>query len=339
MRNVVTRRLGFRMMHRLRSVLPLTLLGFLIACSGSALAAENGTGFYLLGSKGPGAGMLPQLPGIYYENDFYYYSGDLGGGKRLPTGGDVAVGVHGQVALEFPLFLIVVPEDIAGGKLGFTFGVPIGWAKSSADVRLSGPILGSREKSVTDTIFTIGDPIVGATLGWEAGNFHWNLGTLVNIPIGDYQEGELANIAFHRWALDVTAAGTYFDPETGWDFSGAAGVTFNAENPATDYHTGTEFHLEGSISKQFNPAFSAGILGYYYHQLTGDSGEGAVLGPFKGQVAAIGAQVGYNFKVGQLPMAARIKYFHEFDAKNRAEGDAVLATLSMPLSIFKQAGD
>jgi hypothetical protein len=315
------------------------LLGLGMARPGPAQAAEKGTGFYLLGSKGPGAGILPQLPGIYFENDFYYYSGDLGGGKRLPTGGDVAVGLRGQVALEFPLVLVVLPEEIAGGRLGLTFGLPVGWAKSSADVKLSGPLLGSREKSVSDTIFTVGDPVAGATLGWDAGNFHWNIGTLVNIPIGDYQEGELANIAFHRWAMDWTVAGTYFDPATGWDFSGAAGVTFNGENPATDYKTGTEFHLEGSISKQFNPAFEAGILGYYYHQITGDSGDGAVLGPFKGQVAAIGAQIGYNFKIGQVPMAAHLKYFHEFDAKNRAEGDAVLATIAMPLSIFKPAGD
>nr|WP_261335684.1 hypothetical protein [Rhizobium leguminosarum] len=35
-------------------------------------------------------------------------------------------------------------------------------------------------------------------LGWEAGNFHWQTSLLVNVPIGDYQDGEISNIAFHH---------------------------------------------------------------------------------------------------------------------------------------------
>lgn len=196
---------------------------------------------------------------------------------------------------------------------------------------------GRREASVSDTVFTYGDPVLGGMLGWDSGNFHYQLGTAVNVPIGDYRKGEISNISFNRWAADVYGAVTYFDPATGWDFSGAMGLTFNGENPATDYRTGTEFHYEGAITRHFNEQFSAGILGYYYHQVTGDSGDGAKLGDFKGQVAALGASVGDNFVVGKTPVAAQLKVYHEFAAENRAEGNSIFATITIPLSFSKRA--
>ena len=111
------------------------------------------------------------------------------------------------------------------------------------------------------------------------------------------------------------------------------GVSFNAENTATNYQSGTEFHLEGAIVQHFSQAFDVGLVGYYYDQVTADSGSGvpASLGGFEGQVAAVGATIGYNFQLGALPVSTRIKYFHEFNAENRLEGDAAYLTVSMPL--------
>ena len=52
----------------------------LFASTGAALAAEGGIGFYLLGSKGPFAGVLP-APGTYINNDLYYYTGSASAGR------------------------------------------------------------------------------------------------------------------------------------------------------------------------------------------------------------------------------------------------------------------
>jgi hypothetical protein len=295
--------------------------------------AEGGAGFYLLGSKGPAAAVTPP-PGVYFQNDLYLYTGDVGGGRELPTGGRLAVGVDGDAIIELPTLIWVLPEEIAGGHLGIFGSLPIGWKKTSADLTLAGPQGGSASASISDDVFTVGDPVVGGFLGWQSGNFHWQIGTLVNVPIGDYQDGEISNIAFHHWGADFFAAGTWLDPATGFDLSGILGVTFNAENPATDYRTGNEFHFEWAAVQHFNPQFDAGLVGYYYDQLSGDSGDGAS-GSFKGRAASIGATIGWNFKVGEMPVSARIKYFHEFAVKNRAQGDAVLLTISMPLSITK----
>lgn len=305
----------------------------MLACAQSATAAERGAGFYLLGGKGPAAGILPP-PGVYFENDIWIYDGNLGGGAQLPTGGRVAAGVEGKAVLEAPTVLWVLPEDVMGGRLGLGATIPFGWMETQADLTLTRPGGGVLTGATTDTVFTIGDPIVSATLGWDTGNFHWATGVMVNIPVGDYQDGEISNVAFHHWGADVNAAVTWLDPTIGLDLSAVIGMTFNAENPATDYRTGNEFHFEWAAVKHFNEQFDAGLVGYYYNQVTGDSGDGS-FGDFKGRVAAIGATIGWNFKAGELPISARIKYFHEFEAKNRAEGDAVFLTISMPLSVTK----
>ncbi|MEJ5022734.1 transporter [Ochrobactrum vermis] len=315
------------------SMLVLGSLAGLLFVPSAAMSAEGGAGFYLLGSKGPAAAITPP-PGVYFQNDFYYYHGGLGGNKSLPTGGKLAVGVMGTAAVDIPTVMWVLPETVAGGYLGLGASLPFGWKKTEADVVLNGPRFGEMSTGVRDTVFTIGDPIVSGFLGWKTGNFHYQVGTMVNVPVGDYQDGEISNIAFHHWGADVFAAGTWLDPAIGLDISGVVGVTFNAENPATDYKTGNEFHFEWAAVQHFSKTFDAGLVGYYYQQLSGDSGDGAA-GPFKGRVAAIGATIGWNFELSELPLSTRVKYFHEFAAENRAEGDAVILTLSMPLSMNK----
>lgn len=51
----------------------------------AAQAAENGTGFYLLGGRGPMAGYLPP-PGVYFESDSYSYDAKLDAQKSFPAG-------------------------------------------------------------------------------------------------------------------------------------------------------------------------------------------------------------------------------------------------------------
>ena len=68
-------------------------------------------------------------------------------------------------------------------------------------------------------------------------------------------------------------------------------------------------------------AFFVGAAGYYFQQLTGDSGDGATLGDFKGRVAGIGPQMGYIFPVSDtLQGAFSAKAYWEFAAQNRPEG-------------------
>jgi hypothetical protein len=293
----------------------------LSVASSPSFAVEGGASMYLLGSKLPLSGVVPG-PGMYFQNDTYFYQGDIGGNIRLPIGGQIIANVDAFLVFNAPTFIGVTPYEILGGRLGFGAIVPFGYSDINATI---GPF------SIEDEVFTVGDPLATAFLGWDAGNVHWSFGTLVNFPIGDYQEGQIAQIALHRWGVDFTGAMTWLDPQLGLELSVAAGFTINGENDFTDYDSGNEFHFEGAAMKYLNQHVNFGIAGYYYHQITGDSGSGARLGPFEGEVAAIGGIAGFNFELGHLPVQTRVKYFHEFDAVNRLEGDAVYLTASMPL--------
>jgi hypothetical protein len=296
-----------------------------IICLGAApsFAAESGVGFYLLGSRGPAAGVVPP-PGTYLQNDLYFYSGSASADLELPIAETIVLDVEADAAINLASVLWSTNTMLLGGNLAYSVTVPFGWQDVSADLSVGG--LGTG-----DDIFAIGDPVVGAQIGWHDGNLHYTLAGLVNVPIGQYDQDSLANVAFNRWGADLTFAASYIDPATGLDLSGAVGITVNGENEDTDYRTGNEFHGEWAIAKSFSSAFSAGVVGYYYEQFTGDSGTGAVLGDFEGRVAAVGLTAAYNLEIAQRPVSLRVDAYREFHAKNRLEGNSVFVTLALPL--------
>ena len=80
----------------------------------------------------------------------------------------------------------------------------------------------------------------------------------------------------------------------------STGADFNQEKPDTDYKSGTQVHLDGTLAQHFPLAgglAGAGFSAYYYQQVTGDSGSGASLGDFKAKTVGVGPTVSY---VGKL---------------------------------------
>jgi len=327
------------------------LASIVIAVAGwgqtDAQAAENAAGIYLLGSKTAMSGFVPP-PGTYVTDINYYYSGDAGGAAAkgialrdtditLNVQADVTVDANAYINLPFALW--IAPEKVLGGNAGFGVIVPIGWknvdvgidARANIQLPNGTTIPLGRHFDLEDGTTNFGDPLFNALLGWHQGNWHWTVGALVNIPIGPWDTESISNISFHRWAVDTTGAVTWLDAARGHEVSVAAGFTFNGENPATDYKTGTEFHAEWALMQHFSKTFSLGLGGYHYQQVTGDSGSGAKLGPFEGRVTALGPVMNYTFMCGKIPIATQLEWMHEFDVENRAEGDAGFLNISIPL--------
>ncbi|GJE61430.1 SphA family protein [Methylobacterium trifolii] len=294
-------------------------------------AAEGAQGVYLLGNRGPLAGVTPP-PGFYFENETYFYQGNLGGNRSFQSGGVVAANVKLDVSANFATPVWVTPAEIFGGNLGFSVTIPFGTPNVSAGAVLSSPridrLVSGRER---DAIFNVGDIYLASFVGWHSGNVHWSTTVLGVVPSGSYENGQLSNISLNRPALDLSAALTYLDPVLGYELSVVPGITFNWINPATQYRTGTEFHLEWSASKYLSQQLSVGIVGYFYDQVTGDSGRGDRIGPFKGRVTALGGQIGYTFKVGEIPVSTNVRVLREFDVTNRFEGTATYLAISAPL--------
>jgi hypothetical protein len=320
-------------------------------------AAENAAGWYALGTKASMAGFVPP-PGTYFIDVNYYYSGDARGAAALGValrereiGGislqadlriEADLKVDGQVYYNLPSLLWVAPQKVLGGNVGFGAIVPVGWKDISAELDVLatlnlppplGTLQAGRRFEIDDSSTEFGDPVLNALLGWHQGNWHWNVGMLVNVPIGPWSNSSISNLSFNHWGLDTTAAVTWLDPKIGFEISVAPGFTFNWENPDTDYETGTEFHVEFALLQHFSKRFAAGIAGFHYQQVTGDSGAGARLGDFKGRVTSLGPVVTYNFNLGKIPVSTQLMWTHDFDVENRLEGDFGILTVSMPLSV------
>jgi hypothetical protein len=155
------------------------------------------------------------------------------------------------------------------------------------------------------------------------------------VPVGAYQLGRLANLGVNHWSIDAGGGLTYLDTSKGNEFSIVGGITYNFENGDTDYQNGIDSHVDWAASKFLNQQVHVGVVGYFYYQLTGDSGSGATLGDFKSRVSGIGPQVGYFFPFGGEQAYVNFKGYWEFDAENRAEGWNVWVSLALPFGAGK----
>ncbi len=310
-------------------------------------AAEDGKGFYLLGSNTTLAGISPP-PGTYLTNWKYFYTGDASGagarGVALDGIGATAslqadVDVDANVFIDIPLALWVTPHKVLGGHFGLGLLLPFGWQDISADANALATLTlpdgrtfqRGRRFNVSDDTFSFGDPVGLAQLGWHRGNWHWRVAGLLNIPIGAYDQNSIANMGFNRWAVDTHASVTWLDTTRGLEASTTAGFTFNGNNPDTDYRTGTEFHVEFALMQSLSKSFGIGLAGFHYQQVTGDSGAGATLGDFKGRVTALGPNINYNFQLHKIPVSTSLRWYHEFNAENRLEGDSIYLMATIPL--------
>ena len=68
--------------------------------------------------------------------------------------------------------------------------------------------------------------------------------TMGDIPVGAYDSTRLANIGIGHGAIDGGGGYTYFNPQTGHEFSAVAGFTYNFVNTATNYQNGVDFHMD-----------------------------------------------------------------------------------------------
>jgi hypothetical protein len=301
----------------------------------TADAAEGGTGAYLLGKRGPLAAFVPK-PGWYLTDDVFLLNADRS--ELTPFGNRLVGNVDAEALINIAQLTWVADTSIAGGRLAFSAVLPYGNVDVSAVGVVAGPGGITIDRNISDSVTGIGDPAVGSSLGWKkrtGDRFRaWSTYASVFIPVGDYEVGRIANLGKNRWAFDVGGAYTMANFKRGRELSSVLGFTFNDDNEDTDYSTGTEMHLEVAGKQHLPSHWSFGVVGYWYEQLTGDSNNPAILGDFKGRAIALGPELSYQFTQNpKRPVTVDLRWYHEFEVKNRLEGDSVFLTFSVPLSI------
>ena len=150
-----------------------------------------------------------------------------------------------------------------------------------------------------------------------------------DIPVGLYSKDNIANIGTGHGAVDFGGGYTYLDRQAGNEFSAVAGFTSNLTNPATNYQSGTDFHLDWAASRLLSEQVSAGIAGYAYQQIGCDGGSGNTVGCFRSQIFGIGPQLGLRFPIGEMQGSVGLKAYGEFGAKNTPHGWNTWLTLTI----------
>jgi hypothetical protein len=301
------------------SLVRATALTFALATGGQALADEAGVSAWIPGFFGSMAA-APMVPGPQLASMYYHSSVDASGNDEFVSGGGISVGIDGDadILIEIPGY--VFEEPVLGGQVFMSMAIPFGHMKASADVTLTGPNGGDLHGERTDRLTAFGDLAPFVSLRWSEGVNNLMVFGTVGVPVGSYDEDRLANLGIGHASINGGVGYTYFDHETGYEFSLVPGLTYNFENKHTEYQNGVDFHLDWGASKFFESGWQIGAVGYAYQQITGDEGDGAVLGDFKSRVFGVGPQIGYSFPIGGALGYLNLKGYYEFGAENRSEG-------------------
>ena len=131
------------------------------------------------------------------------------------------------------------------------------------------------------------------------------------------QSNRLSNLGIGHGAIDAGGGYTYFNPQTGHEFSGVLGFTYNIKNTSTQYQSGVDMHFDWGASQFLSKQVMVGLVGYVYKELGCDSGPGDRVGCFQSQVVGVGPQIGFLFPVGDMQGYLNFKAYGEFAAENR----------------------
>ncbi len=290
------------------------LLGTVISAAPSN-AAEGASSNYFPGSYGNLLVAAAPEPGfiVWSQNLFYGATAE-----RAVLQGRVNVDL--ETDAYFTLINAYWVHDLPSLGARFLFGgfLPFGYASLEAGIApTAGPAV-----AVEEDRFAFGDmAIVPASLYWSLGPLQLNAYQTVIAPTGQYDADDAVNIGRNYWSFDSVLAATWFHESSATDVSAVLGVMANTENPDSDYRTGTELHLDFMLNQFLAETFGVGFHGYWYEQVSGDSGAGAILGGFEGSSVGLGV-AGFwipAFADGKLALTG--KWIRDVDASNRLEGD------------------
>jgi hypothetical protein len=308
-------------------------------CSPAALADEGGVSFWIPGLFGSLAA-TPQQPG-WSMADIYYHTTVSAGGNvalarefqigrvpvNLSASLNASLNATGDLGLVIPTYVFATP--VLGGQASVGMIATYGRVSTSLAGTLTGTLtgpgggvfpFGPRSDSISDSVWGFGDLVPLASLRWNNGVHNVMTYITGDIPVGAYDSTRLSNIGIGHGALDAGAGYTYFNPQTGHEFSAVLGFTYNFLNQSTQYQNGVDMHLDWGASQFLSKQVQVGLVGYVYKEIGCDSGSGDRVGCFQSQVVGVGPQIGFIFPVGDMQGYLNIKGYKEFAAENRPDG-------------------
>jgi len=303
-----------------------TLSCFYFPCT--AVADEAGVSFWLPGQYGSFSA-VPSDPGWSFESTYYHASAEASRGISFERGGAIQAGMKSpsDFFMFTPTYAFATP--IFGAQAAFGTTILYGKNATSVSATLTGPGGNTLSGSKSDEVLAFGDIYPTATLKWNKDVHNFMVYATTGIPVGAYQLNRLSALGLGHWAVDGGVGYTYLNEKAGIEASVVFGLTYNFINPYTQYQSGTDAHLDWALSPILTDKFHIGAVGYFYNQITGDSGVGAKLGSFESRVAGIGPQIGFFIPFFDREAYLNLRAYSEFDAKNRLEGWNAFVTFSV----------
>lgn len=269
----------------------------------------------------PGIGILPPVPGVYWQTTTMYYHGEAGADLEIPIGGSVQLGLKGDIAATN--FTGVWVPDLSLGNnltLGLSASVPVQYMKVGASL---GPL------GANDELTSLGDISFAPMLGWHSGTQFLTASFRIYAPTGNYDPTALANNGLNYWTFSPTLAYTVINPANGLEFDIIGGIDINTTNPATAYRSGAMAHLDAILMQNFGKQFAVGVFGSILYQFEDDKGgQAARLDGFRGRSFAIGPVVKYTAGTEKNPIAMSFSWAPEFGVKNRLQGNGFYLNIS-----------
>jgi len=141
-------------------------------------------------------------------------------------------------------------------------------------------------------------------------------------PTGEYSPNRLAVLSTNTWTFVPGLAYTKSFAEANVELSGSWALYFDTENTATHYQNGVLSDLEGTVIKRWKSGFGFGVIGSWIQQINDDSGPTADrIGGFSGRAFGAGPIVTYSTEIGKHPFDFNARWVHEFENRNRLEGN------------------
>jgi hypothetical protein len=297
--------------------------------AGVARADEDGVSFWLPGLYGSLAA-VPGERGWSFVNIFIYNPANAGRGRTFPRGGTLDVGLDGTGYIDFYGPTYTFAQPVLGGQFSLGLLNVAGQAVGTVSGTLTGPGGATISGARTDTTTGFGDLYPQATLKWNKGVDNFMTYLTGDIPVGSYDPKRLANLGIGHGAIDGGAGYTYLNPMTGHEFSIVGGITGNFENTHTDYQNGIDYHIDWAASQFLTKQFFVGPVGYFYGQLSGDSGSGDRVGPFESSTIGLGGQLGYLFPVNEQTQGfLGFKGYADLATEDRLKGWSLWLTLNL----------
>jgi len=296
-----------------------------------AHATEGALGRAITGLQATSySGLIPPTPGWNWGLAYAYYSGDISASKQVPlTGGGISLGLKAEFQLLSGAGVYIWHTQPSSWNFASSVTLPFAYVHANIDASFGNFTRGQtdHDTGLYDMTFV---PVIASHHFSQTQ--HMSLALYIYAPTGSYDPGRLANVSLNTWTFSPTVGYTQLFQQGTLEWSTTTAVDFYTRNDDTDYQNGAVFRIDTLLVKRFASGWGLGGVGGWIEQIDKDSGPTAdKLNGFKGRSLALGPMVNYlkKWQGGQVEFSAR--WLHEFDVKNRLEGNPFMLTATISL--------